>query len=102
MTPEQLDDMRKRLDAREVRIAAAEKLLERREQNLLDEVTQQAICLVLLRKLRDRGWLKPSDLNEIEHAARLQETDDYRPAQRLSAILRETALDREAKRTRPD
>jgi uncharacterized protein YciI len=82
---EHLDQRQKELDAREAR--------------LIDSATQQAMLLVLLRFARKR--MKASDLNEIEHAARLVATDDYRPAGVLSRLLQRTRLELEEKRERP-
>ena len=83
------------------RLREWEDQLRKQEETLLDRATEQALLLTILRKMREKSWLKVDDLLEIEHASRLNATDDYRPTEKLGAIVRRTRLEEEAKRKRP-
>lgn len=86
-----LQEAQARLDKREKEIAD-------REQALIDNVTMQAITLVLLKALRKNGKLKPADLREIEFARTRFVGGEYDPLKLLRNILATTELDREDRR----
>lgn len=101
MTPEERLAQREReLDERERWIEEAEERWQYRNEYLLDTAAQQAIALVVLRKMRERNWLNRGDLDELAHATNRVASDDYRPAARLAAILDEKFHEREERKKR--
>lgn len=91
------------LELRELenRLSAREAELIKREARLIDDVTMQAISLVLLQSLRKNGKIKPAHLNEIRFAREQFGAGDYQPREKLLRVLSETAIDREQRRDTP-
>jgi len=85
----------------EAALTKRERELLEREARLIDNVTMQAITLVLLKHHRAKGTIKPAALNEIRTAVTQFGAGDYDPKAQLRRILDETILDREQKRETP-
>lgn len=95
MEKSQLEETRKALIARSDKLDAWEAKLSEREAKLIDNVTMQAISIILLRTLRKNGKIKPAHLNEIRFAPDKFQNDEYNPKRLLDNVLQETFLDRE-------
>jgi hypothetical protein len=95
MEKSQLEETRKALIARRDKLDAWEAKLSEREAKLIDNVTMQAISIILLRTLRKNGKIKPAHLNEIRFAPDKFQNDEYNPKRLLDNVLQETFLDRE-------
>ena len=96
------DEILRRLNGRERQLDIRAEEIAKREAQLIDNITMQAIAVVLLRSLRKNGKLKPSDRTEIGYAAARFANDDFHPRKMLTRILSETDLDREERRVRPE
>lgn len=95
------EEIRRALVARRDALDEREEKIKKREERLIDNVTMQAVMIILLRTLRKNGKIKPSDLNEIRFARSNWQNDDYNPAMQLQRILAETFLDKEERRPTP-
>lgn len=89
------------LELRESLLEKRERELREREARLIDNVTMQAITLVLLKHHRSKGTIKPAALNEIRTAVTQFGAGDYDPKAQLRRILDETVMDREQRRETP-
>lgn len=89
------------LQSMEAHLSARERAVREREDRLIDNVTMQAISLVLLQALRKNGKIKPAHLNEIRFAKEQFSSGDYQPREKLNRILTETVIDREQRRDLP-
>lgn len=78
-----------------------EKELRKREEALIDNVTMQAIALVILKMHRSKGRIKPAALNEIRHARTAHREGEYDPRAQLARILDDTLMDKEERRESP-
>lgn len=96
-----LEETRKLLVARRDQLDIREAKLAEREAKLIDNVTMQAISIILLRALRKNGKIKPAYLNEIRFASEKFMNDEYNPKRLLENVLQETFLDREERKPTP-
>ena len=101
MEKSQLEETHKLLVARHDKLNAWEEKLSEREAKLIDNVTMQAISIILLRTLRKNGKIKPAHLNEIRFAPEKFNNDEYNPKRLLENVLQETWLDREERKPTP-
>ncbi len=101
MEKPELDETHTLIRARGDELNAWEAKLSEREAKLIDNVTMQAISIILLRTLRKNGKIKPAHLNEIRFAQKQFNNDEYNPRGLLENVLRETFLDREERRPTP-
>lgn len=95
------EEFRRALVARRDALDDREAKIQQREDRLIDNITMQAVMIILLRTLRKNGKIKPADLNEIRFARSNWQSDDYNPELQLQRILAETFLDKEERRPTP-